>query len=197
MEISDEPGYIDFHNLTLHTNQISNIKRIRDENPKFEIYASTNFLNKTPLRANFFFDLTDKNYSHTVSGSMGPIALKELNVMIEKVAPLSVESGQLDRFDFDISFRKERATGELYFAYHDFQISVLNLDYRGSKKSKLASFWANKMMLNSNNPKGDKFEPVTISYERDIQRSIINYWWKAIFTGSKETLGIKNGEKKK
>jgi hypothetical protein len=50
------------------------------------------------------------------------------------------------------------------------------------------------MVLNSKNPKGDQFLPTTISYERDIQRSIINYWWKAIFTGSKETLGLKPKE---
>jgi hypothetical protein len=66
------------------------------------------------------------------------------------------------------------------------------MDSEGSKKSKLASFWVNNMLLNSKNPRGNTFEPVTISYERDIERSIINYWWKSIFSGSKKVLGIED-----
>jgi hypothetical protein len=75
--------------------------------------------------------------------------------------------------------------------YEDFKISILNQNNDGAKRAKLASFWANKMVLNSKFPKGNKATPISIYYERDIQRSIINYWWKALFTGTKESLGIK------
>ena len=114
----------------------------------------------------------------------------EINNIIEKSAPLSIETGQINRFDFNLSLDDKIAVGELYFAYDDLKVAIVNLDNE-AKKSKLASFWANNMVLNSKNPKGDTLLPETISYERDIQRSIINYWWKAIFTGSKQSIGIK------
>ena len=194
MDISDEPGFIEFNNLTLKAGKISNIEKIIAQNKNFEINTTAQLFNRAPLSAKFNFDLTDNNYAHTVSGSLGKMPLKELNVMIEKSVPISVETGELTRFDFDISFNKNLARGKLYFAYDEFKISVLELDYEGAKKSKLATFWANKMILNSKNPKGETLLPETITYERDVQRSIINYWWKAIFTGSKQTLGIKPDE---
>ena len=194
MDISDEPGFIEFNNLTINAGKISNIEEITKQFKNFKINASAQLFNKATLSTKFNFDLSDKNYAHTVTGSLDKMPLKALNVMIEKSEPISVETGNLNRFDFDISFNGNKATGELYFGYDDFKISVLELDYEGAKKSKLASFWANKMILNSKNPKGNTFLPETISYERDIQRSVINYWWKAIFTGSKNTLGIKPEE---
>jgi hypothetical protein len=116
--------------------------------------------------------------------------------MVEKAAPVSIESGQLNRFDFSVSADNISAKGELYFGYDEFKISVLEMDTDGAKISKLASFWANKMMLNSKNPKGDELEPTKLNYERDIERSILNYWWKTIFSGSKVTLGIEEEDKK-
>jgi hypothetical protein len=136
--------------------------------------------------------LNDKNYVHSVSGSLSKMPLTSINPMLEKAAPISIESGQLNRYDFNFNFNNSNATGELYFGYDDFKVSILDLNSEGAKKSKLATFWANKIMLNSKNPKGDKFVPVSVLYERDQERSVINYWWKALFTGSKIVLGIED-----
>jgi hypothetical protein len=192
MDISDKPGVLKFSHLSLTTNSLSNINL----NPNFTINASAEIFNHTPLTAKFNFDLTDPNYTHTLKGSLGKMDMIQMNPMVEKSAPISIESGQLNRFDFDLKLNGQSAKGELFLGYDNFSISILDLGYKGTKKSKLASFWANKLVLNSKNPKGDKFLPVSISYDKDIERSIINYWWKSIFTGSKETLGIKNADSK-
>jgi len=191
LDFSDEPGYINFSELTLKTGKLSNIPEIIVENSKLQMDASAKIFNQGLLSIQANFELSENNYQHTVIGNLSPMSLKPINKMLEKSAPVSIESGELKRFDFDLLFTDKNANGTLYLAYDDFKIAVLEMDYKGSKKSKFATFWANKMVLNSNYPKGDNFLPTTISYERDIQRSIINYWWKAIFSGSKETFGIK------
>jgi hypothetical protein len=161
---------------------------------KLNIDASAQLYQNAAISAQLSFDLTSDNYLHTLKGSLGPIPFQRLNTMIEKSAPVTVESGQITRFDFDFVFTDKNASGELYFGYDDFKISILDFNDDGAKKSKLASFWANKMILNSKNPKGNTFLPEKVFYERDVERSVINYWWKTIFTGAKQTLGIKPDE---
>lgn len=196
MDISDEPATLGFYGLQFKAGKLSNQESVLKQHPGFIIHASTKLFGRYPLVAEFSFDLTSSDYSHTVTGSLGKLPLTALNPMVEKAAPIAIESGQLNQFDFSFSADNKIAGGELYFGYDEFKISVLEMDSDGTKRSKLASFWANKMMLNSKNPKGDKLEPTSLLYERDIERSILNYWWKTIFTGSKITLGIEDEEKK-
>ncbi len=196
MDISDEPGTIEFKNLTLKTGVISNQQKIIARQKKLDINASAILFDQTKINARFSFDLTSKNYAHTLSGSIGEIPLMAINPMLEKAAPISIESGQLNRFDFNLVLNDKYSTGELYFGYDNFKVNILELNADGARKSKLATFWANNILLHSKNPKGDKFEPVKIRYNRDVERSIINYWWKSIFTGAKETLGIEEEKTK-
>ena len=110
--------------------------------------------------------------------------------MISKTAPLAIEDGQLQRFEFDIHFNANQADGSLWFAYDNLKIAVL--DYSGDEiqKAKFASFMANTIIVNSKNPKGNELRPVQISYSRDEERSILNYWWKSLYSGAKEVIGL-------
>ena len=190
-DIPGEPGSITFNRLTFHSGKISNIPEIIQSQKFLEINAAAQINQIAPVTARLTFDLASENYAHTLSGSMGPVAFSNFNSMVEKSAPVTLESGQINRFDFDFELNDKFATGDLYFGYDDFKISILQLRDEGSKKSKLASFWANKMLLNSKNPKGNQFPPEKVIYHRNVERSVINYWWKSIFTGIKQTLGLK------
>lgn len=197
LDFSNKPGYVEFNDLSFRAGKISNIDSVTRQHPHFIIDAQAKLYNKGNISATVNFDLTDKNYAHTLKGSIGNMPLKLLNNMLDKSAPVSIESGELNRFDFNMKLNSEMATGELYFGYDNFKVDILNMDANGTRKSKFATFWANKMVLNSKNPKGNNFEPQPIYYPRDKERSIINYWWKAIFTGAKATIGIKDEKEKK
>jgi hypothetical protein len=190
MDISDEPGTIEFKNLIVKTGKISNRQEEINRFKNVTVDAGATIFDSGNISASFNFDLTSKNQQHTVKGSISEMPLQRVNAMLEKAAPVSVVSGNLNRFDFNLKLDDKQATGELYFGYDNFKINIMEKKAEEMRISKLATFWANKMMLNPKNPKGDKFEPVTIFYERDEERSIINYWWKSIFTGSKIVLGI-------
>ncbi len=191
---SGSPGIIEFNDLQFHAGEISNIDSITNQYKNFKIVASAELLDQAQISATVNFDLTDKNYTHTISGSMGKMPLPPLNSMIENTAPVSIESGSIDRFDFEISLNKDHAVGWLDFGYENFKIAVLKYDDEEIKKSKFATFWANNMVLNSKNNTGNSDKPDEIYYERDPQRSIINYWWKSIYSGAKKTLGIDDGD---
>ena len=194
-DITGERGSISFNNLKLRTGQLSNIENKILQKPRLQAIASANIMNSVKLIADFDFDLASENYFHTLTGSVEPCNMTVFNPILSKTAPITIESGIIDRFDFSIELNNKLATGELYFAYHDFKINIMNLESDEAKKSKFATFWANHMIFNTKNPKGDELLPEPFSYERDIQRSIINYWWKCILTGTKQSLGIKSEKK--
>lgn len=196
LEISDEPGFIEFNDLIFKSGKVSNIPNLIKQNPSIKIDASAKLYNLGILNMLIHFDLSSSIYKHTLTGNLESMDLKPLNSMLEKSTPISIESGQLNRLDFNLTFTENNATGELFLAYNDFKISVMEYNKDGNKRSKFASFWANKMVLNSKSPKGNKLLPTSIYYERDIQRSILNYWWKTLFTGSKETIGLKPDKSK-
>ncbi len=188
----DEEGWISFEDLQLKAGQLTNIEKKIEQNPHLEIDASTKLMGKSLLSVKINFDLAAKNKAHTVVGNLQPLELNAFNPMIENSAPLSVETGTLNRFDFDFSVNEKQALGELYFGYDNLKIAVMNFDGDEAKKMWIATLWANTVVVNSKNPKGDKLNPERIEYERDEQRSILNYWWKAIFTAAKQSIGIKS-----
>ena len=190
MGISNQPGYIDFNHLTLTANTLSNIPEIIRQQKTFELTANAHLYGNAKLEAEFSFMLNSPEYFHSVTGYLEPMPLKQLNPMLEKAAPMSIEEGQLNRFEFDLSFNNDYSQGLLYFGYQNLNVAVLEFSSEEIKKDGLASFWANKLILNTKNPKGKVLEPVKVYYERDVKRSILNYWWKSIYSGAKEILGL-------
>lgn len=190
LSISDEPGFIEFYDLTLSGGRLSNCEKLTRQNPVFIMNAQAKLFNQSLLKVNFRFDFSSPDYAHSAAGFLNPMPLSPLNSMISKSEPLVIEEGYLKRLDFDISFDQNQANGNLYLAYDNLKIAVL--DYSGDeiKKAKLASFMANKMIINSKNPRKNQLVPVKITYERDEERSILNYWWKSIYSGAKDVIGL-------
>jgi hypothetical protein len=180
--------------MTLRGGTLSNIENILQQQKYFTVDARTQLYDKSLLQARFKFDMTSPVYAHTVKGSLLPMTLTPLNHMLEKSEPMSIDAGTLNKFEFELSLNSTRSEGLFYMGYDNLNVVVLEYKSNKRKKSGFASFWANKMVLNTQNPKGNTLEPVSISYDRDIQRSIINYWWKSIYSGAKEVLGIKPKE---
>jgi hypothetical protein len=190
LTISDEPGFIEFYDLTFSGDRLSNTEKETGRNNIFELNAQAKLLNQSLLKANFSFDLASPDYAHSAKGFLQPMPLKPLNSIISKSAPLAIEEGYLNRLDFDIIFNENQATGNLYFAYDNLKIAVLDYSTDEIQKAKFASFVANKMIVNSKSPKRNELTAVKISYPRDEERSILNYWWKSIYSGAKEVIGL-------
>ena len=153
--------------------------------------ASTRFMNSSNLNVDMTFDLNSPLFQFNVSGSLSPFEITALNPITKNNAQILVRSGKLNRFEFDFSADTLKAKGKLRFAYDDLKISILEQKNGNTKEAKFASFMANSLMLKSKNPRTRILLPDEINFERDPKRSIINYWWKTIFSGAKNTFGLK------
>jgi hypothetical protein len=117
-----------------------------------------------------------------------------LNPILEPLALMSIRTGRVDEFKFNFSADQSKSVGNLYFGYHDLRISVLENKNGNTKEAKFASFLANSLLLRTKNPRGKELLPDEISFIRDEKRSVLNYTWKSVFSGIRNTLGIKENK---
>jgi len=192
--IREEPGVVIFEDLTLRGNALSNIQNFIKKNNHVIINGSASLFDKSLLSACINFDLSSPDHAHTVKGSLEPMNLEPVNSMLSKAEPLSVESGYLKKLKFNISADDDSSELLMKINYNDLKITVHEYGNPGKQKSGFATFWANNFMINSDYPKGNSPKSISRNYTRDKQRSIINYWWKTLYSGIKEALELQSEE---
>ena len=192
--LSDKTGLIKFSNLNVILKPFSNMKGSGSKIPDFQLNATATIMDSCQMNVRMNYLMNHPDNLFTASGSLSPFDMRILNPALEPLALVSIRSGHGDQFRFNLSADKTHATGQLLFGYNDMRISVLELKNGNTKQAKFASFIANSLLLRSKNPRGKELLPDEINFQRDEKRSVLNYWWKSIFSGVQNTLGIKDNK---
>lgn len=190
-EKGDKEGKISFSNINVTLKPFTNMKASNSKIPDFRLDGTATILDSCQMKVSMNYQMNHPDNFFTASGSLSPFNMRILNPVLEPLALVSIRSGQVDQFNFNFTGDRKQSTGQLWFGYSDMRISVLELKDGNTKETKFASFIANSFLLKSRNPRGGELEPVEISFKRDEKRSVLNYWWKSIFSGIRNTLGIK------
>ncbi len=188
------PGLVHFEKLTIRAFPVTNLPYLLNAKPELTVKANALLMGEALLEATMKYDLLSSTNSFTVSGKLQPFDLTILNPVTQNAAGIGVRSGQLNRFEFDFTANQTQANGKLRFAYDDLKISILEQKDGDTKEAKFLSFLTNSLVLKSKHPHTRILLPDEIGYTRDPQKSIVNYWWKSIFSGAKNTFGIKENE---
>jgi hypothetical protein len=156
-----------------------------------EADVETLFMNEGKLNVNFLFPLHREDLQHTIKASMTDMALTKLNGMLEPAVNTSVESGHLDTLEFTMTLDQDKATGMIHFAYHDLKIELLGKEDDPQLLEKLGSFFANLLVLKTDNPSGNlPLREGPIAFEREKEKAVFGYWVKSLLTGVKISVGI-------
>lgn len=188
------PGLVHFSKLNLRAYPVTNLPYLLPSMPKLTMKGDGLLMDQAYLKTTMVYDMQSADEQFHVSGQLSPFQLDLLNPVVENTAGISVRSGQLNRFEFEFDANQLSSSGKLRFAYDDLRISILEHKNGDIKKNKLASFLANSLVLKSKHPRTRILLPSEIHFERDPQKSVINYWWKSVFSGAKNTFGIKEKE---
>jgi hypothetical protein len=183
---AQSPGIIHFDDINLCFNGLTNRPVERDQ--FVEIDGGAMLMGKGKISVHFELPLDPSNQIFKVTGSLGAIDLRSVNPMIKPMANLAIERGNVDKVSFAITGTDHTASIDHLFLYHNLKINLLNKE---RNKTRLASKVVNEYVLKQNNPelKG-KQRRVKTSVTRDIYRSNFQFWWSAIFEGTKETVGF-------
>ena len=194
-ELADREGKISFDSIQARLMPFTNMKSSARKIPDFNLNGTATIMDSCKIMTNMNFQMNDPENLFTVNGSLSPFNMRILNPVLEPLASVSIRSGKVDRFNFTFSADKTSAIGHLFFGYDDLKISVLETKNGNIKEAKLASFLANSILLRSKNPRGNEILlPEKINIQRDQKHSVLNYLWKSVFSGVRNTLGIKENK---
>jgi hypothetical protein len=191
-------GMVFFNPVEIRANNITNISEQLRKKPKANLDFDGKFMGEGQLMVKMELDLGSKSNDFSFEAHMAEMPLSLANPITEPGLKLSIKEG-INR-DMKVYFvaNEDSSTGRMLFKYNDLKISVLSTKKGEVKEEKFLSFLANTLAVKSDNPKhGTEPEPAYFNYQRDKQRSVINFCWKSVFAGMKSTLGLKEKEDKK
>ncbi|MGQ7869857.1 hypothetical protein [Sunxiuqinia sp. sy24] len=188
------PGLVYFKNMTIRAFPVTNLPYLLNAKPELTVKSSAWLMGESLMETTMNYDLLSGTNQFQVSGKLSPFDLTCLNPVTRNAAGIAVRSGRLDRFEFEFEADQNRSHGKLKFAYDNLKISILEQKDGNTKEAKFISFLTNSLVLKSKHPRTRILLPDEISFSRDRQKSIVNYWWKSIFSGAKNTFGIDENE---
>ncbi|HKJ42129.1 MAG TPA: DUF748 domain-containing protein [Sunxiuqinia sp.] len=189
-----KPGKVNFKNLNLTVFPLTNMKDKLKNHPTLTVKANALLMGKSLLKTTMTYNMQSPIDQFHVEGSLAPCELTMLNPITRNEAGIAIKSGQLNRFDFDFDADNQVANGKLRFAYDNLKVTILEHKDGNTKEAKFASFLTNSLVLKSKHPRTRILLPDDIHFKRDQKKSVINYWWKSIFSGAKNTFGIKENK---
>jgi hypothetical protein len=184
-------GLISFTNINASLHPFTNNKSSGHRVSELFLNGSATIMDSCQLNSNVVFQMNHPDQMFSVKGDLSQFYMRILNPVLEPLASISIRSGKVDRFHFTFNADQNLAKGYLLFGYSDMKVSVLETKNGNTKEAKFASFLANSLLLRSKNPRGKEFLPDEINFIRDKNRSTLNYVWKSVFSGVRNTLGIK------
>lgn len=171
------PGTIRFEELEALFLNVSN--REYNNQPKaITLEARSRIMGKGLIQATFLFPLSPRS-RYQAKGTIQTMPLASLNPMLENAAFVSVESGQLNKLDFQFSYDNDASDGSLTIDYQDLKLRTLKKD-RSGEMDQLKTLIVNTAIRNDRNRTG------TIHAERDKRRFIFHYWAASLMDGIRD-----------
>lgn len=188
------PGKVFFEKINATVFPLTNIVSLNQFNSELKLNASALLMGKAALKINMSYDMLAKDQSFHVSGHLASFYLRMINPITQNMAGIAIQSGRVNRFEFEFNANNLQSNGKLKFAYNNLKVSILEYKKGNTRKASFASFLTNNLVLKSKNPRAHILLPSEIHFIRDPKKSVINYWWKSIFSGAKNTMGIKKNK---
>ncbi len=191
-EKGNEPGHVSFKELEAKITPIRN-----DSAVVATMEATALVMGEGRLDALFKIPLQQGAGQHVTYGTLGKIEMKSLNTILQHSAGVTIESGVVDKLEFEFTYDDDKSDGEARFAYSGLKVKLLDRQGNGFVSDigeDIGTWLVNSFVAKTDNSPGEKFRTGKIAAERNRKKSIFNYWWESLFSGLKSS--ITPGEKK-
>jgi hypothetical protein len=181
-------GKLELTNMQAQISHLGNTKSWQQKQA-LKVHLQAKIYKKANLTINLNLPL--KSNTFYMSGQLGPMKMNSLNAISISNAGIKIKDGLIKKMDFKASLNSQSSSGSLNLYYQDLEISILKKQKKSGliKDSKFLNFIANKVYLPTQNPnKRGLFYHGQISFKRDPNKGVLNYLWKSIFSGLKDTV---------
>jgi hypothetical protein len=191
--ISREKGTVHIDRLTGNIYNVTNDSASLSKNRYAVAELDAYMIRAAQLHIRINFDLLAKNAAFTFKGNVGKMDMVKLNPLSKALGLVTIESGQIQKIDFDVKANAKGSRGTMHMYYNNLKIELLKEgeDGKPTKKKGLLSFLANTLIVKDENPaKGKPLRTADIVFERPPGASFFNLLWKSVFIGMRETVGL-------
>jgi len=184
---TEQPGHIRFTNVSATLNSLTNIKE-HWSGDTIVMNAQANVMGPAELNAQFRFPMGSNNQH--ISGSLTGMHMHPLNQALVPLASVRIDNGKILGMNFEMDLTEAHASGTMEFQYQNLKISLLNKQKNTETfGKKMKSVLANTFKVKSDNT-GENIRTGAINVEREINKSVFNYWWKSMLSGLKSSIGL-------
>ncbi|MEC3880107.1 hypothetical protein [Parapedobacter sp. 10938] len=194
-EVSDqtgEAGTVTFGGTTALIHHLTNDSAELARDPFMLLHARARAMGAGDLSVDFRFDLRDSLGAHTYHAEVGPMDATAFNRMLTPQLRVEVAGGNVRSLRFDMEANDRRTAGTLQLDYDGLKVNFLreNRD-GGTSTKKVASFLANRFLLNDSNPDANGVHHTGQVYiERPASFSFFKMIWRSIREGTKQCIGL-------
>jgi len=173
---------------------VRNIKNIELKNSdSLYIRASSRFMDSANVVLHVRESYRDTLGGFLMTTQVSPFHTSILNPVLVPLVAVEFQSGFVDTLIMRAIGREYLSLGSMKFLYHDLRVTFLDKvdTSRHSAKNAILKFFANEFVIRTINTK----RIGTVFYERDRNRSVIQYWVKMILSGVTTSTGVKSSKR--
>lgn len=179
-------GEITINSIGLTVREVTNFKERMGEGSKMIAEAKGLLTGTAELHLSVEFPLQEEPTGFSFTGTLEPFELSRLNTIIAPNMGLRIESGRTSYLAFNAVAGLKTSGGRLRMHYNDANITVLRrITGNHSDQSiftRLETAAANQL-IHKKNPKKGKERIGKMYFERDMQKSFLNYMIKTLLSG--------------
>ena len=197
-EKATKKGKVSFNEINAHIYKITNDTIYKTEKTYLKLNANALFMGKSKINLLLKARIFDSQNTFVVNGTLSGMEASELNPILEKSASITITSGKINAMNFSFSANNTKATGNLKMLYQGLNFAVMNKQTGNTTaiKEKVKSLIANIVVIESNPMPGKEERPGIIEYERDPEKFVFGYFFRALLSGIKSSI-TKSPNKKK
>src|SRR5690606_19665733 len=180
---ADQPaGEIIFTQLNANLKNVSNTYASAD---KTQIRIQSNFMETTPLKVEWDFDVNDSSDTFTFKADLGKMSAERMNMFTKPNLKVQLEGEVLQTY-FTMQGNPNQSRIDLKLKYDNFEVLVL--DKKGQKINKFLSSVANLFIKKNSETTSDDFRESFSEVERDKTKSVFNFLWLNVKAGLLEAM---------
>lgn len=184
------PGKIVFSNMNGIFHDFTNIVKSRDQYIRLE--ATGKLMDSGLFTATWMLPVDSLNDHFKLNVHLPEYNLITLNEIVSPLAPVRIETGNVDNLTFVINGSSISADIYMRFLYNDLIVNYLkNYPDDEFSKHKIYSAFINSVVRN-NNPRRKNGKPhiVDITVKRDPYHSTFNYIWQILRPSFGDAVGV-------
>jgi hypothetical protein len=181
----EDAGMFQFNSASLNMFQCTNDTNKLIYNDTLMIHFRGKLYNQGLLDVFVDIPLLSKNYWHRVYGTIGKFNAREFNRITIPAAAVKIIKGNINGGEFYFEANNEFSSGNIELLFEKLKVKVLTQTGSAAKSQTdfLKSLIANVFMVHDNPEPGKEVMVGKIYFKRNLNRWMINFWWKSLLQG--------------